>query len=77
MFYILLLTQPCEEVVPFIRYWVNSEGVLQGDLMKEVAGGVPLRHGPVWQLRTHVAVVDFSVTPLPSCPSIGRAPLEG
>ena len=41
------------------------------DLIRRVAGGVRWEHGPVWHLRTHIAVVDFSVTPLSSCPSMG------
>ena len=30
VFYILLITQPCRKVVPFIRYWVNSEAGAAG-----------------------------------------------
>ena len=30
VFYILLITQPCKELVPFIRYWVNGEGGASG-----------------------------------------------
>ena len=36
-----------------------------------MTGGVLLWYGPVWQLRTHADVVDFSATSLPSCPSMG------